>query len=72
MSKSKQSRERYQRRRQQSQPLPEQPIASSDDSESSKNWDVKCMNCNATPTVGDTELCGPCCFGEAETMNGNW
>jgi hypothetical protein len=37
-----------------------------------KNWSAKCMNCDQKPTVGDTDLCGPCCFGEAETANGNW
>jgi len=36
------------------------------------NWDIPCMNCDSTPTVGDTELCGPCCFGEADTAGGNW
>lgn len=37
-----------------------------------KNWDVKCENCDEKPTVGDLGLCGPCCFGEAETLGGNW
>lgn len=37
-----------------------------------KNWGVKCMVCNGEPTVGETGLCGPCCFGEADTVNGNW
>lgn len=37
-----------------------------------KNWDVKCMVCGGVPTVGKTELCGPCCFGEADTIGGNW
>jgi hypothetical protein len=37
-----------------------------------KNWTASCSNCEATPTVGDTGLCGPCCFGEAETIGGNW
>jgi NMD protein affecting ribosome stability and mRNA decay len=31
-----------------------------------------CCVCGATPTVGSTDLCGPCCFGEAETIGGNW
>ena len=42
------------------------------DKEFRKNWNVKCLNCDQRPTVGDTELCGPCCFGEAETAGGNW
>lgn len=37
-----------------------------------KDYDTHCTNCNAVPTVHPTELCGPCCFGEAETINGNW
>lgn len=37
-----------------------------------QNWEVECMNCGEKPTVGSTELCGPCCFGEAETAGGNW
>lgn len=36
------------------------------------NWDVPCQVCDELPTVGDLELCGPCCFGEAETAGGNW
>ena len=31
-----------------------------------------CVVCNAVPTVGTIELCGPCCFGEADTVDGNW
>jgi hypothetical protein len=37
-----------------------------------KNWRIACLNCGERPTVGTTELCGPCCFGEAETVHGNW
>ena len=37
-----------------------------------KNYDARCQVCDATPTVGDTKLCGPCCFGEADTAGGNW
>ena len=36
------------------------------------NTDVDCWVCGQNPTVGDTELCGPCCFGEADTAGGNW
>lgn len=31
-----------------------------------------CLVCGAVPTVEETGLCGPCCFGEAETIGGNW
>lgn len=37
-----------------------------------KDWDTECQCCEAKPTVHPTQLCGPCCFGEAETINGNW
>jgi hypothetical protein len=37
-----------------------------------KNWDTPCQNCDALPTVYPFDLCGPCCFGEAETAGGNW
>ena len=36
------------------------------------DWTRNCENCGATPVVGDLNLCGPCCFGEADTMGGNW
>jgi hypothetical protein len=48
------------------------PTSPENDEKFRKNYDAKCINCDAKPTVGDTELCGPCCFGEAETANGNW
>lgn len=37
-----------------------------------KVWDGKCEACGASPTVKATGMCGPCTFGEAETMGGNW
>lgn len=37
-----------------------------------KDWTTPCMNCGEVPTVHPTQLCGPCCFGEAETAGGNW
>lgn len=37
-----------------------------------KDHERECTNCGALPTVHPTELCGPCCFGEASTINGNW
>lgn len=44
------------------------------------NYDVKCMVCGQTPTVDiyvagklrtHLELCGPCCWGEANTLDPN-
>lgn len=37
-----------------------------------KNYETACCVCGQKPTVRDTELCGPCCFGEADTAGGNW
>ena len=43
-----------------------------DDPDTRPNWKVKCQVCGAKPTVGDMGLCGPCCFGDAYTVGGNW
>lgn len=33
----------------------------------------ECESCGMETTlVEEVGLCGPCCFGEAETANGNW
>lgn len=37
-----------------------------------KDWQTPCVVCDQLPTVHPTELCGPCCFGEADTAGGNW
>ena len=31
-------------------------------------WFSSCINCGQMPTVEDTDLCGPCCFGETDSM----
>lgn len=36
------------------------------------DWNTPCITCGELPTVHPTELCGPCCFGEADTAGGNW
>ena len=36
------------------------------------DWTRKCENCGETPIVPVTGLCGPCTWGEAETIGGNW
>lgn len=43
-----------------------------DDDETEPNWDTGCEVCGAFPTVGNLGLCGPCCFGEADTAEGDW
>lgn len=33
----------------------------------------ECESCGQTTVlVAEVSLCGPCCFGEASTLNGNW
>ncbi len=36
------------------------------------DWSGNCEDCNASPVVPVTGLCGPCTFGEADTAGGNW
>ena len=36
------------------------------------DWSMGCANCGDSPIVPVTGLCGPCCFGEADTINGGW
>ena len=42
------------------------------DDDDSKDFGGMCCVCDASPTVAGTDLCGPCCFGEADTVGGNW
>ena len=36
------------------------------------DWEGKCENCDESPIVPMTGLCGPCTWGEADTVGGNW
>lgn len=36
------------------------------------SWIQKCDNCGQSPIVPVTNLCGPCTFGEADTVMGGW
>jgi|JI10StandDraft_1071094.scaffolds.fasta_scaffold1344184_2 hypothetical protein len=36
------------------------------------DWSGKCEVCEQSPIVPATGMCGPCTFGEAETIGGNW
>jgi hypothetical protein len=49
-----------------------QPVDRPQLKDGDKDWDTPCQICGAKPTVHPTELCGPCCFGEAATAGGNW
>ncbi len=37
-----------------------------------KDWTRGCQNCDQKPVVNMTGLCGPCTWGESDTINGNW
>jgi len=36
------------------------------------DWNARCLNCDSTPVVPLTGLCGPCNFGTAAAVNGDW
>jgi len=36
------------------------------------DWEKECGNCQETPVVPMSGLCGPCHFGEADTSLGDW
>ena len=36
------------------------------------DWESPCSVCGSLPTVSETGMCGPCTFGEADTVGGNW
>lgn len=36
------------------------------------DWTYPCDVCGMFPTVPITGMCGPCTFGEADTIMGNW
>lgn len=36
------------------------------------NWKGGCDACDARPIVDGTGLCGPCTWGEADTIGGAW
>lgn len=40
--------------------------------EGDQDWEHPCDVCGQLPTVHPTGLCGPCCFGEAATVGGDW
>ena len=38
----------------------------------SADWGGSCEICGQSPIVSATGMCGPCTFGEADTVDGNW
>lgn len=43
-----------------------------DDDDLEPDWTGQCEICGQSPIVPATGMCGPCTFGEADTMGGNW
>lgn len=59
------------RHRDHKRPTPEiPPPAKQEDTD--PDWSKQCDVCGQTPIVPLTGLCGPCTFGEADTVGGNW
>jgi hypothetical protein len=42
------------------------------DPETEPDWSGKCEVCGASPIVPATGMCGPCTWGDADTVDGNW
>jgi len=36
------------------------------------DWSGRCEVCGESPIMPATGMCGPCTFGEADTIGGNW
>ena len=36
------------------------------------DWGGTCENCEENPTVPSSALCGPCHFGTADAIGGDW
>jgi hypothetical protein len=36
------------------------------------DWNGRCEVCGESPIVPETGMCGPCTFGSADTIGGNW
>lgn len=51
---------------------PDEEVQIISDADIEPDWEGKCMVCDASPVVPATGMCGPCTFGEADTVAGNW
>lgn len=51
---------------------PPKPQDELPDEDTEPDWEHECIVCGAVPTLPATGMCGPCTFGEAETIGGNW
>ena len=48
------------------------PIKAQRAADMEPDWAGHCSVCGAAPIVPATGLCGPCTFGDSETIGGNW
>lgn len=48
------------------------PIGRNTDTDTEPDWTRNCAVCGNTPILPATGMCGPCTFGEADTINGDW
>lgn len=51
---------------------PKPTVLEQGDPKTRPDWTRACTNCGQSPIVPVTGLCGPCTFGEADTIGGNW
>ena len=49
-----------------------EPMTAEQEKELRPDWTNPCEVCGAFPIVPVTGLCGPCTWGEADTVNGGW
>jgi hypothetical protein len=42
------------------------------DDDTEADWTQSCEVCGERPIVPVTGMCGPCTFGDADTVGGNW
>ena len=54
------------------QPDPEIEVLPDDDAMLEPDWSGECEACGSAPILPLTGMCGPCAFGEADTVGGNW
>lgn len=46
--------------------------AAPSDSREEPDWGGQCEACGQSPIVPSSGMCGPCTFGDASTIGGNW
>lgn len=49
-----------------------EPCQNEHDAATQPDWERTCKICGETPIITFTGMCGPCTFGEAESVGVNW